>query len=53
MTVKRKVSYKAASNQNKTPTESLSKDEVQADFAEESPMKGFNRNTKHGREGRS
>lgn len=51
--VKRKTFRNAASKVNTTPTESMPDTEFSADYAHgENNMKGLNRNSKQGREGR-
>lgn len=51
---KRKAEYDAALKNNKTPRKNLNETEFSAEFARgENPLKGANRNSKHGREGRS
>ncbi|KGX92462.1 Stage 0 sporulation regulatory protein [Pontibacillus halophilus JSM 076056 = DSM 19796] len=50
---KRKATYDAAAKVNTTPTESIAQNDYSAEFAQgEHPMKGANRNSKKGREGK-
>ncbi|MFX3623016.1 MAG: hypothetical protein ACE3JP_02960 [Ectobacillus sp.] len=46
---KRKVAYKAAMNNNKTPKESLPDGEFAVEYANESVAKYANRNSKKGK----
>lgn len=50
---KRKAEYNAAVKHSKTPKKNIEETEFSAEFANgEDTMKGANRNSKHGREGR-
>ncbi|MRG86288.1 hypothetical protein [Salinibacillus xinjiangensis] len=49
---KRKTAYKAAKQNNKTPTESQPDMEFAAEYTDENVMKGANRNSKKGRQGK-
>ncbi|MBD1380347.1 hypothetical protein [Metabacillus arenae] len=51
--MKRKVAKDQARNNNFTPKESLPDTEFSAEYDAENPMKGANRNSKHGRQGKS
>ncbi|WP_200816457.1 hypothetical protein [Salirhabdus sp. Marseille-P4669] len=48
---KRKTAYKSANQNNKPPTESMPDMEFAAEYTDENVMKGFNRNSKKGRQG--
>jgi hypothetical protein len=48
--VKRKVAYKAATNNNKTPKESLPEGEFAMEYANENVAKYANRNSKKGKQ---
>ena len=51
--MKRKAEADAAVKASKTPKKNLNEMDFSAEFAaDENPMKGANRNSKHGREGR-
>ena len=50
---KRKTAKKAAKQHNKTPTELLPDMEFSDEITDEHPHKGFNRNSKKGRQGSS
>lgn len=50
--VKRKVAHNAAKNNNTTPKESLPDTEFAAQFLEEDKLRGANRNSKNGRQGK-
>ncbi|WP_170289645.1 hypothetical protein [Cytobacillus depressus] len=51
---KRKAQFDAALKHTKTPKKNLEEAEFSAEFSYgENPMKGANRNSKHGRKGRS
>jgi hypothetical protein len=51
---KRKAQFDALEKHSKTPKKNLQETEFSAEFsAGENPMKGANRNSKQGREGRS
>lgn len=49
---KRKVAFDAANNNNKTPKESLPDTEFAAEYNKEDMIRGANRNSKKGRQGR-
>ncbi|QHS23640.1 hypothetical protein GWK91_12045 [Virgibacillus sp. MSP4-1] len=49
---KRKTAYDAAKKTNQTPAESTPDMEFSAEYTDEDPMKGFNRNSKQGRKGK-
>ncbi|WP_223701012.1 hypothetical protein [Sutcliffiella deserti] len=49
---KRKVSFDAAVNNNKTPKESLPDTEFAAEYQTEDMIRGANRNSKKGRQGK-
>ncbi|WP_044894015.1 hypothetical protein [Bacillus alveayuensis] len=50
--MKRKAGFDAAKTNNKTPTESMSHDEVTAQYAGgEDMIRGANRNSQQGRQG--
>lgn len=50
---KRKAEYDAAIKHSKTPKKNIEETEFSAEFAnDENSMKGANRNSKHGKEGR-
>ncbi|MGD6775804.1 hypothetical protein ACQCT3_12770 [Sutcliffiella horikoshii] len=49
---KRKVAHDAAKNNNKTPKESLPDTEFSAEYQKEDMIRGANRNSKHGRQGK-
>lgn len=49
---KRKVAHDAAKNNNKTPKESLPDTEFSAAYDKEDMIRGANRNSKHGRQGK-
>lgn len=50
---KRKAKFDAVEKHSKTPKKNLEDTEFSAEFASgENPMKGFNRNSNKGREGR-
>ncbi|WP_180953553.1 hypothetical protein [Bacillus sp. T33-2] len=51
---KRKAEVNAVEKYTKTPTKNIQETEFTPEFAGgDNPMKGANRNSKHGREGRS
>lgn len=50
--VKRKVKHDAAQKNNLTPTESLPDNEFSAEYEGEDNVKGANRNSKKGRQGK-
>lgn len=51
---KRKAEFNAVEKLSKTPKKNLEESEFSAEFARgENEMKGFNRNSKQGRKGRS
>ncbi|KMJ58243.1 stage 0 sporulation regulatory protein [Bacillus sp. LL01] len=49
---KRKVAHDAAQNNNKTPKESLPDTEFSAEYQQEDMIRGANRNSKKGRQGK-
>lgn len=49
---KRKVAHDAAKNNNKTPKESLPDTEFSAAYDKEDMIRGANRNSKKGRQGK-
>ncbi|WP_096154956.1 MULTISPECIES: hypothetical protein [Bacillus] len=49
---KRKVAFDAANNNNKTPKESLPDTEFSVEYEGEDKIKGANRNSKKGRQGK-
>ncbi|MCU9595837.1 hypothetical protein OEV82_15640 [Caldibacillus thermolactis] len=50
---KRKAERNAVEKHSKTPKKNIEQTDFTAEFArEENPMKGFNRNSKRGREGK-
>jgi hypothetical protein len=52
--MKRKAEVNAAVKLSKTPKKNLEETDFTAEFAQgEDPIKGANRNSKHGKEGRS
>ncbi|MCQ6275064.1 hypothetical protein JMM81_08835 [Bacillus sp. V3B] len=51
---KRKAEFDAAEKHTKTPKKNIQETEFSAEFSHgENPLKGANRNSKQGREGRS
>lgn len=51
---KRKAQFDAAEKYTKTPKKNVQEQEFSSEFAHgENVMKGFNRNSKHGREGKN
>lgn len=51
---KRKAQFDAVEKHNKTPKRNLQETEFSSEFSQgENPMKGFNRNSKKGREGKN
>lgn len=51
---KRKAQFDAVEKLSKTPKRNLEESEFSAEFSHgENVMKGFNRNSKHGREGKN
>lgn len=50
--MKRKAEYNAAEKSSKTPKKNLQESEFSVELADgENPMKGFNRNSKKGKQG--
>ncbi|MGP7819148.1 hypothetical protein [Niallia sp. 01092] len=51
--VKRKAAFDAAEKYSKTPKKNVEESEFSTEFSQgENPIKGANRNAKHGREGK-
>lgn len=52
--MKRKAEHNAVEKLSKTPKKNLQESEFSAEFAhDEDVMKGFNRNSKHGKQGQT